>query len=289
MSKAKAIMVQGTASGVGKSTIAIGLCRLFARKGIRVAPFKAQNLSDNAHILPDGSQMARSQAVAAAACGIAPHTDMNPVLLKPFHGGCETILDGVAVEQLSPELKQERIMAAFHRLAGEYDLIVAEGAGSPVELNLIAGDIVNMGFAQRINCPVLLVADIRRGGIFASAYGTVALLEPAQRALVRGLIVNDFYGDPSSFGEGMRILSEITKVPVLGTVPHLDLCLEDEDSLQGADTKTRAHTAARIPDGMTFGQYQELQFDRLADALAACLDISAIEAVLEGEGSDGRL
>lgn len=283
MSKAKTIMLQGTASGVGKSTITIGLCRILARKGIKVAPFKAQNLSDNAHVLQDGRQMARSQAIAAAACGIAPHPDMNPVLLKPYHGGCECILDGVSVDDPGRAVMQEHVMAAFERMSEEYEAVVVEGAGSPVELNLKANDIVNMSFAVKAGCPVILVADIRRGGMFASAYGTVALLTPKERALVKGIIVNDFYGDPASFEEGVRILEDITKIPVLGVVPHLDLHLEDEDGLAGADRQTKEHIASLIPEGMTFEEYQAEEFDRLADHLLSYLDVPVIGAILKGE------
>lgn len=279
---AKTIMFQGTASGVGKSTLCIGFCRALARRGVRVAPFKAQNLSDNAHRLPDGRQMARSQAMAAAACGLEPHPDMNPILLKPARGGCETVVNGHVVDGLSCGEMKAASLAAYRRLAAEYDVIVAEGAGSPVELNLRDGDIVNMGFATQVGCPVILVADIRRGGVFAAAHGTAALLRPQERALLKGLIVNDFCGDPASFAEGRRLLEEVTGVPVLGVVPHLELHLEDEDDLPGADTQTRERLAALVPEGMSFEAYQLQQIDHLADVLCGSLDFPAIEDILKG-------
>lgn len=277
---AKTIMMMGTASGVGKSTLAIGLCRVLARRGKKVAPFKPQNLSCNAHVFPDGRQMARSQALAALACNVEPHPDMNPVLLKPYHGGCEMFLDGVRSETRDREVMKQEMLAAFHRLKEEYEVIVAEGAGSPVELNLRRGDIANMGFALEAKCPVILVADIRRGGMFASAYGTVALLRPEERELVKGIIVNDFYGDPDSFREGCEILEKITGVKVLGVVPHLELHLEDEDDLPGSATQTRERIASNLPEGMSFEDYQLSQMDALAQTLEACLDLEAIESIL---------
>lgn len=280
--RAKTLMVLGTASGVGKSTLVIGLCRLLRRRGLRVAPFKAQNISDNAHLLPDGRRMARSQAIAAAACDLAPEPDMNPVLLIPHRGGCEAVVDGAAVPRFDRDTCREAARRAYDRLAARFEVVVAEGAGSPVELNLRAGDIVNMDFALYARCPVLLAADIRRGGAFAALYGTLALLAPEERAMVKGLIVNDFYGDAASFGEGRRMLEEICGVPVLGVVPHLDLRLEDEDALPGAAALTRENLAALVPEGMSAEDFQAAQFDLLADALEKALDTDALMKILEG-------
>lgn len=167
MKQTKTLMLQGTASGVGKSTLSIGICRLLHRKGFRVAPFKAQNLSDNAHILPDGRKMARSQAIAAAASGLSPDPDMNPVLLSPGRDGCEVIVNGRPVPRFERDACREAAHRAYERLCGRFDAVVAEGAGSAAELNLRGGDIVNMDFALYAQCPVILVSDIRRGGVFS--------------------------------------------------------------------------------------------------------------------------
>ncbi len=281
MKQTKTLMLQGTASGVGKSTLSIGICRLLHRKGFRVAPFKAQNLSDNAHILPDGRKMARSQAIAAAASGLSPDPDMNPVLLSPGRDGCEVIVNGRPVPRFERDACREAAHRAYERLCGRFDAVVAEGAGSAAELNLRGGDIVNMDFALYAQCPVILVSDIRRGGVFAALYGTLALLRPEERALVRGIIVNDFCGDPASFAEGRRILETVCEVPVLGIIPHFNLHLEDEDSLPGAATVTREKLASFVPEGMSFEEFQEQQWDALADELEANLDVPALLRIME--------
>lgn len=283
MKQVKTIMLQGTASGVGKSTLAIGLCRLLYRRGLRTAPFKAQNLSDNAHRLPDGRLMARSQAIAAAACGLEPEPDMNPLLLRPYHGGYQAIVDGTPVQTFDRSACRQSIQQAYARLCSRFDAVVVEGAGSPVEMNLRETDLVNMAFARQAGCPVILVSDIRRGGVFAALYGTLSLFSEEERALVKGMIVNDFYGDPNSFGEGRRMLEELCGVPVLGVVPHLELHLEDEDNLPGDSTLTREKLAKLIPEGMTPEAFQQQQFDLLADHLEACLDLPKLLNILEGE------
>jgi adenosylcobyric acid synthase len=224
---AKTVMIQGTASGVGKSLLVAGLCRLYARRGLSVAPFKAQNLSNNAGVTPDGGEIGRAQVSQAEACGILPHVDMNPVLIKPEAGGrSQVVVLGRAWRSVQAGLYYQhqgelwtQVTASLERLASAYDLIIIEGAGSPAELNLRAGDIVNMAIARYAQCPVLLAGDIDRGGIFAQLLGTLWLLEPQERALVRGLIVNKFRGDPALFGDGMHILAQRGGVPVLGVVP----------------------------------------------------------------------
>lgn len=278
---AASLMLQGTASGVGKSTLAAGICRILHRRGFRTAPFKAQNLSDNVHLLPDGRRMARSQAIAAAACGLSPVPDMNPVLLCPCPGGCEWIVNGSAVDHFDLDHCRKAARLAYERLSARFDAVVVEGAGSPVELNLRSRDIVNMDFATYANCPVILVADIRRGGVFAAVYGTLALLRPEERALVKGIIINDFCGDPASFSEGKSLLETICKVPVLGIVPHLELHLEDEDSLPGKNTLTREKLTALVPDGIPMETFQEQQLDALADQLESCLDMASILQIME--------
>ncbi len=233
------LMIQGTSSSVGKSLIVAALCRIFARRGLRVAPFKAQNMSNKAAVCADGAEIGRAQAFQAAAAGVEPAADMNPILLKPEgHARAQVIVGGRVWQTLSArsfyEHKKElwtTVTAALDRLRARYDLIIIEGAGSPVELNLREGDIVNMAVARYAQAPVLLVADIDRGGVFAQLLGTLALLPAVERALVRGLIVNKFRGDPALFCDGVRILEERGVVPVLGIVPYMgDLILPEEDA-----------------------------------------------------------
>jgi adenosylcobyric acid synthase len=232
-------MVQGSSSSAGKSLLVTALCRILRRRGHRVAPFKAQNMSNNAAVCADGSEIGRSQAVQAAAAGIAPGAEMNPILLKPEgHARSQVIAMGRPWQTVSArEYYRHKATlwplatAALDRLRETYDVVVIEGAGSPAELNLRAGDIVNMAIALYARAPVLLVGDIDRGGIFAQLLGTIWLLEPRERELIRGLIVNKFRGDPTLFTDGVRILEERGGVPVLGVVPFIpDLAIPEEDS-----------------------------------------------------------
>ncbi len=237
---ANVLMVQGTSSFAGKSLLVTALCRIYARRGIKVAPFKAQNMSNNAAVCADGGEIGRAQALQAAAAGIAPTVDMNPVLIKPeADSRSQIIVMGRPWHTLAAKNYYEKkaalweyVIAALDRLRDAYDLVLIEGAGSAAEINLKRGDIVNMAVARYANAPVLLVGDIDRGGIFAQLLGTLWLLEPEERALVRGLVVNKFRGDLSLFDEGVRMLEEKGDVPVLGVIPYLkDLSLPDEDSV----------------------------------------------------------
>lgn len=235
----KNLMIQGTMSSAGKSLVAAGICRILTQEGYRVAPFKSQNMASNSYITYDGGEMSTAQAMQAEACLIRPDVRMNPVLLKPTSDrGSKLVVNGHQRSTLSArdymdyraELIPE-IMQSYESLAAESDIIVIEGAGSPVELNLHRDDIVNMGLAKRVDAPVLLVGDIDRGGIFAQLYGTTALLQPEEKERVKGLIVNKFRGDIDLLRPGLTTLEELCGVPVLGTIPHIDLQLEDEDSL----------------------------------------------------------
>lgn len=233
------IMVQGTMSGAGKSLLVAALCRIFRQDGLRVAPFKSQNMALNSCVTPDGLEMGRAQAVQAQAAGLAPDVRMNPILLKPSSDtGSQLIVNGrargncAAVEyfRMKKTLIPD-IMAAYESLASENDVVVIEGAGSPAEINLRDDDIVNMGLAELVDAPVLLVGDIDRGGVFAQLYGTVALLRPEERRRVVGTVVNKFRGDAQILRPGLAMLEELTGVPVLGVVPYTRADIDDEDSL----------------------------------------------------------
>ncbi|MCC6260552.1 MAG: cobyric acid synthase [Anaerolineales bacterium] len=237
---AKVLMIQGSSSSAGKSLIVTALCRIFARRGIKVAPFKAQNMSNNAAVCADGSEIGRAQALQAAAAKVAPTVDMNPVLIKPeADSRSQIILLGRPWQTLEAKTYYEKkeilwqaVKESLDRLRANYELVIIEGAGSPAELNLKRGDIVNMAVAKYANAPVLLVGDIDRGGIFAQLIGTHFLLEPDEQKLMRGFIVNKFRGDLSLFDDGIQIIEQKSNVPVLGVIPYIrDLYLPDEDAV----------------------------------------------------------
>ncbi len=235
------IMIQGTMSNSGKSFLAAALCRIFAQDGYQTAPFKSQNMALNSYITQEGLEIGRAQAMQAEAAGIAPTADMNPILLKPTgRMGSQVIVNGEVYGNLSAmdyyRRKPEFVPAireAFARLESLFDVIVLEGAGSPAEINLRENDIVNMGMAEMADAPVLLVGDIDRGGVFASLYGTVALLTPGERARIRGLVINKFRGDVNILKPGLRMIEELVHIPVLGVIPMEEIDLDDEDSLAG--------------------------------------------------------
>ena len=235
----RVIMVQGTTSNAGKSLTVAALCRIFRQDGYSVAPFKSQNMALNSFITDDGLEMGRAQVVQAEAAGLAPDVRMNPILLKPTNDtGSQVIVNGQVrgvmgareYFEFRTQLRPD-IMAAFDSLMAEYDIVVIEGAGSPAEINLRRDDIVNMGMAEMADSPVLLVGDIDRGGVFASLYGTVALLEPEEQERIVGLIVNKFRGDVEILRPGLVMLEELTGKTVLGVVPYLNVDIDDEDSL----------------------------------------------------------
>lgn len=235
----KVIMVQGTMSNAGKSLLVAGLCRIFKQDGYRVAPFKSQNMALNSFITTEGLEMGRAQVMQAEAAGISPMVCMNPILLKPTnHTGSQVIVNGEVLsnmsardyfaykKQLIPDIKK-----AFRKLEEFADIIVIEGAGSPAEINLKQYDIVNMGLAEMVDAPVLLVGDIDRGGVFAQLLGTLMLLTEEEKRRVKGLIINKFRGDKSILDPGIEMLEEKGKIPVIGVIPYMELSLEDEDSL----------------------------------------------------------
>ena len=236
---AKVIMIQGTMSNAGKSLVTAGLCRVFKQDGYKVAPFKSQNMALNSFITKEGLEMGRAQVMQAEACGIEPSVNMNPILLKPTNDvGWQVIVNGEVLGNMSArdyyKKKTElipHIMEAYNNLAKEYDIIVMEGAGSPAEINLKENDIVNMGMAKLVNSPVLLVGDIDRGGVFASIAGTLMLLDEDERKMIKGTIINKFRGDVNILEPGLDMIEEITKTPVVGVVPYMELDIDDEDSL----------------------------------------------------------
>jgi len=249
--RAAVLMVQGTTSDAGKSTLVAGICRLLARQGIKVAPFKPQNMALNSAVTIDGGEIGRAQALQAVACYLEPHTDFNPILLKPSSDtGAQIIVHGKALTTLEasaffgPKSKDYKAMAlgavleSFERLTAQYQTIVVEGAGSPAEINLREGDIANMGFAEAVDCPVIIIADIDKGGVFAHLVGTLALLSESEQARVKGFVINRFRGDISLLQSGLDWLEAYTQKPVLGVLPYLhDLHLDAEDALISSPTK----------------------------------------------------
>lgn len=227
---AKAIMIQGAGSNVGKSMLVAGLARAFVRRGLRVAPFKPQNMSNNAAVTEDGGEIGRAQALQARAAGLRPHTDMNPVLLKPETDlGAQVVVQGHRLTTLKARdygamkaTLMPRVLESFQRLATTSDLVIVEGAGSPAEINLRAGDIANMGFAEAADVPVVLVGDIDRGGVIAQLVGTHTVLPKADRARIKGFAVNKFRGDVSLFTQGAREIATRTGWADLGTVPWFE-------------------------------------------------------------------
>ena len=237
---ARTLMVQGTTSDAGKSTLVAGLCRVLRRRSVRVAPFKPQNMALNSAVGVDGGELGRAQALQAQAAGIPPTVDLNPVLLKPSSDRrCQVIIHGRAVGEMGAwqyhEFKRrarEAVLTSYQRLREAYEFIVVEGAGSPAEINLREGDIANMGFAEEVDCPVALIADIDRGGVFAHIVGTLALLSESERSRIRGFVINRFRGDLSLLQPGLDWLERHTGKPVLGVLPYLHgLHLDAEDGI----------------------------------------------------------
>ncbi|NID04973.1 cobyric acid synthase [Luteibacter jiangsuensis] len=270
---ARVVMVQGCTSDAGKSTVVAALCRWLRRRGVAVAPFKPQNMALNSAVTVDGGEIGRAQAVQAQAAGVAPHTDFNPVLLKPNSDtGAQVIVHGRAVGNMDAvgyhaykRVAMDAVLASHARLAARYAAVVVEGAGSPAEINLRDRDIANMGYAEAVDCPVILVADIDRGGVFAHLVGTLALLSESERARVVGFVVNRFRGDIGLLQPGLDWLERETGKPVLGVLPYLHgLVLEAEDALpRSREAKEGTRLRVAVPALPRISNHTDLDALRL--------------------------
>lgn len=250
------LMIQGTTSDAGKSIAVTGLCRVLKRKGISVAPFKPQNMALNSAVTSDGLEIGRAQALQAVACGLDLRTDFNPVLLKPSSDmQSQVIIHGKAVSQLDAKtfgnikaMAFDKVLQSYQRLQKEFDVVLVEGAGSPAEINLRKNDIANMGFAEAVDCPVALIADINRGGVFASLVGTLSLLSESERVRVKGFIINQFRGRIELLQGGLDWLEEHTGKAVFGTLPFIhELKLDAEDAIQEQQNKQTGNLIIKVP------------------------------------------
>jgi adenosylcobyric acid synthase len=248
----KTLMIQGTTSDAGKTTLVAALCRILKNRGVSVAPFKPQNMALNSAVTSDGGEIGRAQALQAQAAGLSPHTDMNPILIKPTSDTkAQIIVQGKAIQNMDAAyyhdyktIAMSAVLDSYQRLQGQYEVILVEGAGSPAEINLRDRDIANMGFAEAVDCPVILIADIDRGGVFAHIVGTLELLSESERKRVIGFVINRFRGDIKLLQSGLEWLEQKTGKPVLGVIPYLHgLALDAEDAL---DTRAIAKTDHKI-------------------------------------------
>lgn len=293
MAHAKSCMIQGTMSNAGKSLLVAGLCRIFARRGYRVAPFKSQNMALNSGVTADGFEMGRAQIMQAEAAGTHPDVRMNPILLKPTSNtGSQVIVMGQPIDTMQAKeyyafkhTLRKTVREAYDQLASEYDLIFLEGAGSPAEINLKDDDLVNMGMAKMAQAPVLLAGDIDPGGVFAQLYGTIKLLDADEQRYVKGFIVNKFRGDVDILRPGLAPLEKLCGVPCLGVVPYMQLDIDDEDSLamrlsqagrHGAAAAAREGAEAATETGNSESRFLDVAVIRLAH-LSNFTDFNALE------------
>lgn len=289
---AMSLFVVGTASHVGKSVTVAAICRCLVRRGITVAPFKSQNMSLNSFVTPEGGEIGMAQAMQAVAAKVPPHTDMNPVLLKP-KGDCvsQVVLNGRPYKDVPiTEYYQEtpallvRALESYNRLMDRFGQVVVEGAGGAAELNLYDRDIANTQLAQALKIPVVLVADIERGGVFAQVFGTIRLLPDDIRPLVKGIIINKFRGDPAIFAPGVTKIEELCGVPVLGVVPYFSLPLPSEDSLSISDKKTRDTgvriAVIRLPKISNFTDFELLEEHAAVEYVAPGRSLEGFDCVI---------
>lgn len=297
---AKTIMFQGTSSGAGKSRLATALCRILAQDGHKVAPFKAQNMAQTSFVMEDGREIGKAQAVQAEACGVEVDVRMNPVLLKPCGNKQTDILvmgelyrsiEAHTYHQIKKEVRPfaER---AFDEMSREYDYLVMEGAGSPAEINLMKDDFSNMGIARYANSPVILVADIERGGVFASIYGTVMLLPEEERRLFKGIIINKFRGKVDTLRPGIEKMEELIGIPILGVLPYReDIQMEEEDSLAEKIKLPKEIERELLNHGdisslskeakERYRLWKQSQYDELAEQVRKHIDMERIYRIME--------
>ena len=274
------IMVQGTTSSAGKSLMVTGLCRIFTQDGYNVSPFKSQNMSSKCFETTDGKKMSLAQALQAKAARKAPNPNMNPILLQPqtdrkskviIKGEGKYEMEALEYFQFKNTLR-DMIKETFIQIEKENDIVVIEGAGSPAEINLKQNDIVNMGMAEMADSPVILVADIDRGGVFASLYGTVMLLEDHEKARIKGLIINKFRGDKTLLDPGIDMIEEMLNIPVIGTIPYVHLELVDEDTLVDYNKKCNSNPQT--------DEELEIELDKLSEILRENMDIDYIYKIM---------
>ncbi|KNF07897.1 cobyric acid synthase CobQ [Gottschalkia purinilytica] len=275
---AKSIMFQGTSSCVGKSILTTALCRILKNEGIKVTPFKSQNMTRNAVNIGGNKRIAGSQVVQAEAAKIEPMSEMNPILLMPNSDvGCDVVINGELHRGMVASEYQEKkkefknlVKESYNKLDSIFDVIVIEGAGSPAEINLRENDLVNMGLAELVNASVILIGDIDRGGVFASLYGTVMLMSEEERKRVKGFIVNKFRGDIEILKPGLKMMEDLIDRPCLGVIPYTKLNIEEEDSL--VDGKR----SEKIEDD----DLRDKEYDRLADVVKSNLNLEAIKKIM---------
>jgi len=280
------IMIQGTTSSAGKSLMCTGLCKIFKEEGYKVYPFKSQNMSSKYYTTSEGYKISTAQTLQAIAAGLKPHPNMNPILLIPKSDkGSMVVIKGEDKEEMEAieyfkfkNSLKPMILEIYKEIEKENDIVVIEGAGSPAEINLKQNDIVNMGMAEMADAPVLLVADIDRGGVFASLYGTVMLLEEHEKKRIKGLIINKFRGDKTLLDPGIKMIEELLNIPVVGTIPFVHLELVDEDSL--VDYDKACNTIQQTEEDM------ERELNKLSTILRKSMDMDYIYKIMGIESSE---
>lgn len=282
------IMFQGTSSSVGKTILTAGFCRIFKQDGFKVAPFKSQNMTSKSFFIEDGKEVAGSQVIQAEAAGIDPKVEMNPILLKPVSNSkSQVIVNGTLNKEMSSADYQSKkgelkniVKSAYDVLDNRFDVVVIEGAGSPAEINLNKNDIVNMGVANLVDSPVILIGDIDRGGIFASIYGTVMLLNEEERNRIKGFIVNKFRGDVEILKPGIKMLEDLVNKPCLGIIPYFEINIEDEDSLVDPEAAPRRKEIREKSNEDEYKKIKELEYEKLANVIRENVDLNYIKRIM---------